>query len=104
MRPSGSLRDFLSMFKRKSRAKKRKVLVTGVCGLIGSHLLDELLAIGDEVIGVDDLSFGKMNHVGAHLKNRNFRFVKMDITDTARLKRAAGKVDVIVHLAAVKKA
>ncbi len=83
--------------------KKRKILVTGVCGLIGSHILDELMKGADDVIGVDDLSFGKMDHVRAHLKNKRFRFIRLDICDDTKLKKAAGRVDIILHLAAVKK-
>ena len=33
--------------------RSRQVLVTGVCGMIGSHMLDDLLRRGDRVIGVD---------------------------------------------------
>ena len=35
------------------------VLITGIAGMIGSHLLDALLDRGDQVIGMDDLSFGR---------------------------------------------
>lgn len=83
--------------------KNRRVLVTGVCGLIGSHLLDELLVAGECVTGVDNLSFGKMENIRHHLKNKNFRFLKLDVTDADKLLKKAGPVDVIVHLAAVKK-
>lgn len=83
--------------------KKRKILVTGVCGLIGSHLLDQLLERGEEVVGVDNLSFGKMSHIQRHLSNKKFKFVKLDVTRETKLKAAAKDVGVICHLAAVKK-
>ena len=35
-----------------------KIMITGVCGLIGSHLADELISKGHEVVGFDNLSFG----------------------------------------------
>jgi nucleoside-diphosphate-sugar epimerase len=38
----------------------RTLLVTGAAGFIGSHLVDRLLQDGDDVVGVDDLSTGKL--------------------------------------------
>ena len=40
-----------------------KIMITGVCGLIGSHLTDELLLRGHCVVGVDNMSFGNMNNI-----------------------------------------
>jgi len=83
--------------------KKKTVVVTGVCGLIGSHLADELLSMGHRVIGVDDLSFGKTANVRQHAKNPRFELRRFDILDTAKLTRAVKGADAVVHLAAVKK-
>ena len=83
--------------------KKRRILITGVCGMIGSHILDVLLDAGEEVVGVDNLSFGKKENIESALHRSNFKFIKMDISDTKRLRRVAGKADIILHLAAVKK-
>ncbi len=55
-----------------------KVLVTGAAGLIGSHLCDELLEMGCEVVGVDNLSYGNKNNLPDH---KNFTFVEEDCTD-----------------------
>ena len=55
-----------------------KILVTGAAGLIGSHLCDKLLEIGCEVIGVDNLSFGKEENLP---NDKNFSFIKADCTD-----------------------
>ena len=51
-------------------------LVTGCAGLIGSHLADELLRRGHEVLGLDDLSGGLQSHVPAGV-----RFVAGSTTD-----------------------
>ena len=40
-----------------------KILVTGAAGLIGSHLCNELLSIGCEVVGVDNLSHGNLDNL-----------------------------------------
>ena len=81
-----------------------KIMITGVAGMIGSHLLDSLLSNGKhQVIGVDDLSFGSMKNISHNLQNPNFRFIKCNILDEKRLSEIIDKPDIIIHLAAVKK-
>lgn len=73
-----------------------RVLVTGGAGFIGSNLVDRLLAEGDEVVVVDDLSSGRRDNLagGAVLH-------ELDVRDPALSKLAADvKPEVIVHLAA----
>jgi UDP-glucuronate decarboxylase len=56
------------------------VLVAGAAGFVGSHLCDRLLEAGCEVIALDDLSTGDMDHI-AHLSGHpHFRFLRHDIT------------------------
>ncbi|MEK7540557.1 MAG: SDR family NAD(P)-dependent oxidoreductase [Patescibacteria group bacterium] len=78
-----------------------KVVVTGGSGFIGSHLVDRLMSQGHTVTVMDNLSGGDKNFIAHHLKNKRFRFVKIDLRETAKLKRAwPAKVDVVFHLAA----
>ena len=78
-------------------SKKIKILVTGSAGFIGSHIYDQLFAMGHEVYGVDDLSGGFMRNV-----SQPKLFTKLDLRD--RLKTAAYinklKPEMIFHLAA----
>ena len=82
----------------------KKVLITGVAGMIGSHLLDELLKTKKyNVIGIDNFSFGKLNNIGHNLNSKNFKFYEVDVLDFDTLKILGKDMDIIVHLAAVKK-
>jgi len=79
-----------------------KILVTGVAGFIGSNLLIRLLKEGHQVIGIDDLSKGRMENISEHLENKDFRFEKRDITQAGVFDDLGDDIDCIVHLAAYK--
>lgn len=81
----------------------KKILITGVCGMIGSHLADRLLYKGHEVIGVDNLSVGKIGNIEHNLANKRFKFYKADILDLQKFNKIGKGIDVLVHLAASKK-
>jgi UDP-glucuronate 4-epimerase len=77
-----------------------KILLTGGAGFIGSHLLDGLLARGDDVAVIDDFN----DYYDPAIKRRNlprggFRLYERDIRDSADLV-AAEKPDAVIHLAA----
>lgn len=74
-----------------------RILVTGGAGFIGSHVVDALLARGDEVLVVDDLSTGHYSNIEAHADKDAFRFVEGDITN---LLGRDDCIDGVVHLAA----
>lgn len=74
----------------------KKIIVTGGCGFIGSHLTDRLVEKGYEVIVIDNLSTGKIEYL-----NSSAKFYKIDIRD----KEIEGifkeeKPDIVFHLAA----
>lgn len=73
-----------------------KILVTGGCGFIGSHLVDALVARGDTVVVLDDLSSGKRSNLGAGLP-----IVEGSVIDPAAVARAVEGCDGVVHLAAI---
>jgi UDP-glucose 4-epimerase len=78
-------------------------IVTGSAGFIGSHIVDELLKQGVEVIGIDDYSMGKAENLEIARSYRRFREVRCDITDYAELCRHFEEVDAVFHNAASKK-
>jgi UDP-glucose 4-epimerase len=84
--------------------KPKKVLITGVAGMIGSHLLDKLmLDTNYQVIGIDNLKIGSLNNIKRWIDHDRFRFYKLDILDLESLKIIGRDIDTIVHLAAEKK-
>lgn len=76
------------------------VLITGGAGFIGSHLAEALVAAGNGVIAVDDLSTGSQRNV-AHLEQApGFELVVADVTDGATLEPLVRRADLVYHLAA----
>ncbi len=78
-----------------------RTLVTGGAGFIGSHLVDALVARGDDVTIVDDLSAGRVANLDAALAS-GAQLARADIRDGAALAEIAGaaKPQTIFHLAA----
>jgi UDP-glucose 4-epimerase len=77
-----------------------RVLITGGAGFVGSHLSDGLLARGDEVFVLDNLSTGSINNI-AHLKGHpRFHYTIDTVTNEPLLAELVDQCDAIVHLAA----
>jgi UDP-glucose 4-epimerase len=77
-----------------------KVLITGGAGFIGSHLSDELIALGNEVAILDDLSTGRFENI-AHLDgNKSFQFIEGTILNEMLVDKLVERCDVVYHLAA----
>jgi UDP-glucose 4-epimerase len=77
-------------------------MVTGVAGLIGSHLARALLERGHEVVGVDDFSQGRAQNLESRRGHPAFRLHEADVVDQPQLERLAAGAAVLVHLAALK--
>jgi dTDP-glucose 4,6-dehydratase len=74
---------------------KKRVVITGAAGFIGSHLAEALLDRDYAVIGIDNLLTGDTSNI-AHLTNRDFSFIKHDVTNYIFIE---GPVDVVMHWA-----
>jgi UDP-glucose 4-epimerase len=77
-----------------------RILVTGAAGFIGSHLVEALLAAGNEVIGLDDLSTGRQENLGPVADHPGFRLVQNSILDQGLVNDLTAGCDQVYHLAA----
>lgn len=72
-----------------------KLIVTGGAGFIGSHLADKLIALGHEVVVVDNLMLGRKEFV-----NKKAKFYKVDVRELKKIKRIFSGAPAVFHLAA----
>jgi len=83
------------MKKRQILNKYKKILVTGGAGFIGSHLVEELLALGKKVVVFDNISTGTKRNIPKRVK-----FIKGDLRQQKEISQATRGVDLVFHLAA----
>jgi UDP-N-acetylglucosamine 4-epimerase len=89
------------------RRRPRTWLVTGVAGFIGSNLLETLLTLDQQVVGLDNFATGHRHNldgvracVGAEQWAR-FRFIEGDICDEEACRRACAGAEIVLHQAAL---
>jgi UDP-N-acetylglucosamine 4-epimerase len=89
------------------RARPRTWLVTGAAGFIGSHLAEQLLRLGQPVVGMDNFATGKRENLEllarevGEARMRNFRFVEGDIRSLDACRAACAGAEVVLHQAAL---
>jgi len=76
------------------------IIVTGAAGFIGSNLVDRLLALGEEVVGIDNFSSGQRRFLDDALKNEHFRLIEGDLLDEAHMINWFAGAERVFHLAA----
>lgn len=85
----------------------KKWLVTGVAGFIGSNLLEYLLNLNQQVVGLDNFSTGTQKNINEALQRfpasiqRNFSFIEGDIASLDICRKACHGVDYVLHHAAL---
>jgi UDP-glucose 4-epimerase len=79
---------------------QQPVLVTGGAGFIGSHLVERLLAEGEAVVVIDDLSTGSRDNLRAVAGNPGLRFIESKVSECAELPALCAGSRYIFHLAA----
>ncbi len=83
-----------------SNINKKKIIVTGCAGFIGSHLVDKLLAINLHVIGIDNYSTGNKKFLNKAFKNNKFKFFKSDLKNLVKLKKIFKGSSMVFHFSA----
>jgi UDP-glucose 4-epimerase len=77
-----------------------RAVVTGGAGFLGSHLVDALIARGDEVVVVDNMRRGRTDNLRRHLASSRFHFLEGDIRDEGLMAAALTGAGLVYHLAA----
>lgn len=80
---------------------KKKVLITGVAGFIGSNLAEAFLEKNYTVVGIDNFSTGYKRNIKPFLNHTNFRFIEGDIRDLSFCQSICKDIDYILHQAAL---
>jgi dTDP-glucose 4,6-dehydratase len=75
-----------------------RILITGGAGFIGSHLCDHLLALGHDVIAMDNLITGNPDNIAHLIGNSHFQFIQHDVTNYVYVE---GPLDAVMHLASL---
>ena len=78
---------------------KKKILITGCAGFIGSHLVDFFLKKKFQIIGIDNLSTGNIKFLNKALKKKDFKFYKKDLLKD-NISKYFKNIDTVYHLAA----
>lgn len=76
-----------------------RVLITGGAGFLGTHLCEQLLGAGVEVVSVDDLSTSPPGTTARFAQRPGYRFVQHDICDPAVVEEVGTSFDTVFHLA-----
>ncbi|MBM3252126.1 MAG: SDR family oxidoreductase [Candidatus Omnitrophica bacterium] len=81
--------------------KKRKAIVTGGGGFIGSHLVERLLKEKNKVIVLDNFSTGRPQNLERLKSDKDLEIVKIDIADSSRIRKYFKGVNWVFHLAGI---
>jgi len=93
--------------KQQLQAQPASWLVTGVAGFIGSNLLEQLLKLGQRVVGLDNFATGKQQNLQEVREAvstdcwQRFNFIEGDICELASCQRVTAGVDYVLHQAAL---
>ena len=81
--------------------ERKRILITGAAGFLGSHLCDRFIKEGYHVIGMDNLITGRLKNIEHLLPNKNFRLLEGDIRNSADCEQAVNGADYVLHQAAL---
>ena len=73
-----------------------RILITGGAGFLGSHLCDRLIKEGHSVICMDNLITGSLDNIAHLMENKDFKFVRQDVTKEIKIDEP---IDYVLHFA-----
>ena len=76
-----------------------KVIVTGGAGFIGSHLVDRLIELDEDILVIDNFSTGSLDNIYHNLGRKNFNFIKSDLKKPEDWSPSFRGVDIVFHYA-----
>jgi UDP-N-acetylglucosamine 4-epimerase len=80
---------------------KKKILITGGAGFIGSNLCDYFIGKGNEVVCLDNFATGHLHNLNAVINNPNFTLIEGDIRNIEDCQKVVEGVDYVLHQAAL---
>lgn len=89
-------------FSRRHQTRENAtIILTGAAGFIGSHTAEHLIGAGHRVVGLDDLSTGRLKNLWNVIDDENFTFVEGDVLEGSTMADLCreNKADAIIHLA-----
>ena len=86
-----------------SNSSQKIIGITGIAGMLGSHLSELLINKGYIVKGIDNFTTGTLENLDKIISHPNFSMEDLDGRDEGKLKEALKDCELIIHLAAVKK-
>lgn len=80
---------------------KKRILVTGGAGFIGSNTCENLIKDGHDVICLDNFITGRRSNIEELLKSPSFHLIEGDIRNLEDCRKAVANIDIVLHLAAL---
>jgi UDP-N-acetylglucosamine 4-epimerase len=96
LKPRGIDVETYKELRERIRSRKRTWLVTGAAGFIGSNLVETLVSLDQNVVGLDNFSTGKRQNVNSRIK-----FIEGDIRSLDTCREAVQGADIVLHQAAL---
>jgi UDP-N-acetylglucosamine 4-epimerase len=80
---------------------KKRILVTGGAGFIGSNTCEDLISEGHDIICLDNFITGRRSNIKGIIQSPSFNLIEGDIRNIEDCRKAVANIDIVLHLAAL---